>query len=61
MLGCFVVALVVAVWFAVLLTKHISSGLARAEDLARRVSRGELGNQVDTSGSDEICGAVAQP
>jgi methyl-accepting chemotaxis protein-1 (serine sensor receptor) len=54
MLGCFVVALVVAVWFAVLLTKHISRGLARAEDLARRVSRGELGNQVDTSGSDEI-------
>jgi methyl-accepting chemotaxis protein-1 (serine sensor receptor) len=54
MLGCFVAALVVAVWFAVLLTKHISSGLARAEDLARRVSRGELGNQVDTSGSDEI-------
>jgi methyl-accepting chemotaxis protein-1 (serine sensor receptor) len=54
MLGCFIVALVVAVWFAVLLTKHISSGLARAEDLAHRVSRGELGNQVDASGSDEI-------
>jgi len=44
----------VAVWFAVLLTKHISRGLARAEELARRVSNGELGNQVDTSGRDEI-------
>ncbi len=54
MFGCFVVALVVAVWFALLLTRHISNGLARAEDLARRVSRGELGNQVDTGGSDEI-------
>ena len=54
MVGCFVAALAVAVWFAWLLAKHISSGLARAEDLARRVSRGELGNQVTISGSDEI-------
>ena len=54
MLGCFFAALAVAIWFAWLLTKHISTGLARAEDLARRVSRGELGNQVAISGSDEI-------
>ena len=40
MLGSFVVALAVAIWFAWLLTKHISTGLKRAEDLARRVSRG---------------------
>ncbi|HEY0683136.1 MAG TPA: methyl-accepting chemotaxis protein [Steroidobacter sp.] len=54
MLGCFFAALAVAIWFAWLLTKHISTGLARAEDLARRVSRGELGNQIDVSGNDEI-------
>jgi methyl-accepting chemotaxis protein len=54
MLGCFVAALVVAIWFAWLLTKHISNGLARAEDLARRVARGELGNQIAVTGSDEI-------
>ncbi len=54
MLGCFLVALAVAIWFAWLLTKHISNGLARAEDLARRVSRGELGNEVSITGSDEI-------
>ncbi|MBL8265083.1 methyl-accepting chemotaxis protein [Steroidobacter sp.] len=54
MLGCFVAALAFAVWFAWLLTKHISTGLARAEDLARRVSRGELGIQVAIEGRDEI-------
>lgn len=54
MVGCFFAALAVAIWFAWLLTKHISSGLARAEELARRVSRGELGNQVAISGNDEI-------
>ncbi|GFE83151.1 methyl-accepting chemotaxis protein [Steroidobacter agaridevorans] len=54
MIGCFIAALAVAIWFAWLLTKHISSGLARAEDLARRVSRGELGNQVTITGNDEI-------
>jgi methyl-accepting chemotaxis protein len=41
MLGCFVLALAVAIWFAWLLTRHISNGLARAEELAMRVSRGE--------------------
>ncbi|WP_129644893.1 methyl-accepting chemotaxis protein [Peristeroidobacter agariperforans] len=54
MLGCFIAALAVASWFAWLLTRHISNGLARAEDLARRVSRGELGNQVAVTGNDEI-------
>ncbi|MBM0108385.1 MCP four helix bundle domain-containing protein [Steroidobacter sp. S1-65] len=54
MLACFVAALAVAIWFAWLLTKHISIGLARAEDLARRVSRGELGVDVTVAGDDEI-------
>ncbi|MDY6948415.1 MAG: MCP four helix bundle domain-containing protein, partial [Pseudomonadota bacterium] len=54
MLGCFAAALAVAIWFAWLLTEHIATGLARAEELARRVSRGELGNQVTITGSDEI-------
>lgn len=54
MLGSFVVALAIAIWFAWLLTQHISKGLARAEDLAQRVSRGELGNQVSITGNDEI-------
>lgn len=54
MLGCFVAALLVSVWFAWLLTKHISNGLARAEDLAGRVSRGQLGNHVVVTGNDEI-------
>jgi methyl-accepting chemotaxis protein-1 (serine sensor receptor) len=54
MLGSFVLALTVAVWFAWLLTRHISNGLSRAEELATRVSRGELGNQVAIEGNDEI-------
>jgi methyl-accepting chemotaxis protein len=54
MLGSFVLALAVAIWFAWLLTRHISNGLARAEELAVRVSRGELGNQVAVEGNDEI-------
>jgi methyl-accepting chemotaxis protein-1 (serine sensor receptor) len=54
MLGSFVAALAIAIWFAWLLTKHISSGLMRAENLAQRVSRGELGNQVAITGNDEI-------
>ena len=54
MLGSFVLALAVAIWFAWLLTSHISNGLARAEELAMRVSRGHLGNQVAIDGNDEI-------
>ncbi|MET0532759.1 MAG: methyl-accepting chemotaxis protein [Steroidobacter sp.] len=54
MLGSFVLALAVAIWFAWLLTSHISNGLARAEELADRVSRGELGNQVAITGNDEL-------
>lgn len=52
--GSFVVALALAVWFAWLLGRRIASGLEHAQDVARRVSRGELGNRFDLQGRDEI-------
>jgi len=54
MVTSFVVALSIAVWFAWLLARHVSQGLARAQDVAQRVSRGELGQQHDVKGNDEI-------
>jgi methyl-accepting chemotaxis protein len=54
MFGSFIAALAIAIWFAWLLARHVSSGLTRAEGLAHRVSRGQLGNRVDVSGHDEI-------
>ena len=54
MLASFAVALVLAVWFAWLLARHITRGLQQAEELARRVARGELGNRVHVDGRDEI-------
>jgi methyl-accepting chemotaxis protein len=54
LLSSFVLALAIAVWSAWLLARHVSRGLARAEMLAERVSRGELGHSVDVQGSDEI-------
>jgi methyl-accepting chemotaxis protein len=54
MLFSFVAALAISMWFAWLLARHIGSGLARAGELTHRVSRGELGNQVEVTGSDEI-------
>jgi methyl-accepting chemotaxis protein len=52
--GSFVVALALAVWFAWLLGRRIATGLEHAQDLAQRVSRGELGNHFDLQGRDEI-------
>jgi methyl-accepting chemotaxis protein len=54
MLASFAVALTLAVWFAWLLARHITGGLHQAEELARRVARGELGNRVHVDGRDEI-------
>jgi methyl-accepting chemotaxis protein len=59
MLGSFVIALAVAGFIAWLLIRHISRGLSRAEDLAVRVSRGELGNKMTIGSMDEI-GLVLQ-
>jgi methyl-accepting chemotaxis protein-1 (serine sensor receptor) len=54
MMISFVLALAIAVWSAWLLARHVSIGLGRAEDLAERVSRGELGHRLDVVGNDEI-------
>lgn len=54
MLGSLVLALTLAGWFAWLLARHISRGLAQAEDVTQRVSRGELGRHFDIAGDDEI-------
>jgi methyl-accepting chemotaxis protein-1 (serine sensor receptor) len=54
MIASFALALALAVWFAWLLARHITSGLHQAEELARRVARGELGNRVDVVGRDEL-------
>jgi len=53
-LGSFLAALALAFWFAWLLMRHITGGLARAQDIAQRVSRGELGHQVALEHDDEI-------
>ncbi len=54
MLGSFLLALAIAVWSAWLLARHVSRGLMQAEDVALRVSRGELGQRLDVRGDDEI-------
>ena len=54
MLVSFVIALAIALWSAWLLARHVSRGLARAEDVAVRVSRGELGHHLQIDGTDEI-------
>lgn len=54
MMACFVVSFSFAVGFAVVLTRHIGSGLAHAAQTAHRVSRGELGLAVEVQGNDEI-------
>ncbi len=50
----FLLALAIAVWSAWLLARHVSRGLTQAEDLAERVSRGELGHRLEVRGNDEI-------
>jgi methyl-accepting chemotaxis protein-1 (serine sensor receptor) len=54
MLASFAIALALAMWFAWLLARHITGGLGQAENLARRVARGQLGNHVEVNGRDEI-------
>ncbi|HEY6645310.1 methyl-accepting chemotaxis protein [Povalibacter sp.] len=54
LLTSFFLALAISVWFAWLLARHVSRGLARAEHMATRVSRGELGHGIDVQGNDEI-------
>jgi methyl-accepting chemotaxis protein-1 (serine sensor receptor) len=54
MLVSFLLALAIAVWSAWLLARHVSRGLMQAEDLAQRVSRGELGQRLEVRGNDEI-------
>jgi methyl-accepting chemotaxis protein-1 (serine sensor receptor) len=54
MLVSLLFALAFSGWFAWLLARHISRGLAQAEDATQRVSRGELGRPFDITGNDEI-------
>jgi len=54
MVASFVCALAIAFWFAWLLIRHISQGLARAQDVTERVSRGELGMTIEVQNQDEI-------
>ena len=53
-IGSFVCALAIAFWFAWLLIRHITQGLARAQDVTERVSRGELGVRFPIQHRDEI-------
>ena len=55
--GSFVASLALAFWIAWLLIRHIAQGLARAQEMAQRVSRGELGHRISIDRDDEI-GAV---
>src|SRR5262249_12383625 len=57
-IASFIAALAIAAWAAWSLARRISLGLTRAESLAARVGRGELGSRVDVSGSDEIAAVV---
>ncbi|HVF17512.1 MAG TPA: methyl-accepting chemotaxis protein, partial [Steroidobacteraceae bacterium] len=58
-IGSFVCALALAFSFAWLLIRHITQGLARAQEVAQRVSRGELGNQFAIDRNDEIATLLA--
>jgi methyl-accepting chemotaxis protein len=53
-ISSFVVALLIASVFAWLLVRHVTRGLAQAENVAQRVSRGELGQRLEITGHDEI-------
>jgi len=54
MFASFFLALIIAAAFAWLLARHISRGLAQAEEVALTVSRGELGRHIHIDSSDEI-------
>jgi methyl-accepting chemotaxis protein-1 (serine sensor receptor) len=58
-IGSFVCALTLAFGFAWLLIRHITQGLARAQEVAHRVSRGELGNRFTINRDDEIATLLA--